>query len=88
MKTTKKIQKNDIVLADYIAKLCVLAAAFILLLFIGKKVLSDDMAEVLGWWFMLLASGIAFLPLTMIVLGRFKDSGWIFSKVIGIAVSS
>lgn len=86
------IKKYDAAVArknqnDFIAKLVVLAFGFITVLFIAKRLFDDEFNLVLNWWLVLLASGIAFMPLTMLVLRRFKDSGWIFSKVIGIAIS-
>ena len=72
---------------DYYAKLVVLAFGFITVLFIARQLFDDEFSLVVKWWLVLIASGIAFMPLSMLVLRRFKDSGWICSKVIGIAVS-
>ncbi len=72
---------------DFISKLLVLGFGFATLIFIAKKLFEDEFSLVINWWLILLASGLAFLPLTMLVLRRFKDSGWLFSKVIGVAVS-
>lgn len=43
---------------------------------------------VIKWWLALFAVGIVFFPTTALVLSKFDDKGWIFSKVIGLALSS
>ena len=63
---------------DFISKLLVLGFGFATLIFIAKKLFEDEFSLVINWWLILLASGLAFLPLTMLVLRRFKDSGWLF----------
>lgn len=40
------------------------------------------------WYLVVLACGISCMPLSMLLMGRFRDSGWIVSKPVGIAVSS
>ena len=72
---------------EFSAKMIVFAFGFITLLFLAKKFFDDEFSLVINWWLVLLASGLAFMPLSMLVLKRFKDSGWLFSKVIGVAVS-
>ena len=72
---------------DFIAKLIVFAFSFIGLFYISSKLFGDELGEVLRWWLVLMCAGLAFMPLSMILFRRFKDSGWLFSKVIGIAVS-
>lgn len=72
---------------DFIAKLIVFAFSFITLLYISSRLFGDEMGEVIRWWLVLACAGLAFMPLSMILFRRFRDSGWLFSKVIGIAVS-
>ena len=43
--------------------------------------------DFLIWWFMVLAIGLIFMPITGSLFSRFRDGGWIFAKVIGIFVS-
>ncbi|MDO4620485.1 MAG: DUF2298 domain-containing protein [Lachnospiraceae bacterium] len=42
------------------------------------------MIEVFFWWLMLGITGIAFLPLGNLIFRRFRDRGWIFTKLIGL----
>lgn len=66
-----------------------LFAGIVLLIFtiIGNKVLKDDFGEVMTWWLTLVLLGITFYPLSMVIFGKFRDGGWIFSKGIGLALS-
>ena len=81
-KAEKKLGKED-----FYVKLVLLAFSFAGLFFIASKLFGDELHEVINWWLVLLCAGLAFMPLTMLVLRHFKDSGWLFSKVIGIAIS-
>ena len=88
MKTKKKAVVDNSLRNVNLSIVSALACfAFIALISIAKKIFDDEFGEVIRWWLMLLASGIAFMPITMLFLRKFKDCGWIFSKVIGIAVS-
>ena len=49
--------------------------------------LGSDNVPFLKWWLMVLALGIGFYPLTRLLFSSLEDRGWIFSKVIGIALS-
>ncbi len=40
------------------------------------------------WWLNLTILGLVFLPLTFILFKKFKDGGYIFSKIIGIGILS
>jgi len=46
------------------------------------------MFEILKWWVVLFLTGVIFLPLTFFIFSNFKDKGYIFSKIIGIAFIS
>lgn len=48
----------------------------------------NDIQTVLQWWAMLFLLGIGFLPVTMRLFSRFYDKGYIFSKVLGMAITS
>lgn len=50
--------------------------------------LSSDIYITLQWWATLFLVGLAFLPLTTFLFSRFFDKGYIFSKVLGIAITS
>jgi len=45
----------------------------------------NDIIYILRWFLVFFAIGIAFLPLTFSVFKDFKDKGYIFSKIIGLA---
>lgn len=45
------------------------------------------MITFLIWWAFLVTLGIGFMPLTGLLFHKFEDKGWIFSKVIGLAIS-
>jgi len=47
-----------------------------------------DIIFVLRWWFIFVLIGSAFLPITFSLFGNFKDKGYIFSKIIGMAFVS
>lgn len=47
-----------------------------------------DIISVFTWWFTILIIGIGFLPITSSIFNRFFDKGYIFSKVLGIALIS
>ena len=50
--------------------------------------LFSDVINVLKWFLVFLFIGTAFLPLTFSVFESLRDKGYIFSKIIGIAVIS
>lgn len=43
---------------------------------------STDLITIVWWWFVLFSLGIIFLPTTLLLFGKFFDSGYAFSKVI------
>ena len=47
-----------------------------------------DFVIFLKYWFTIFILGIIFFPFVSLVFKKFNDKGWIFSKVIGIAISS
>ncbi len=47
-----------------------------------------DIQALLQWWLILLSIGVAFLPITFHVFGKFFDKGYAFSKLIGIAFTT
>ncbi len=48
----------------------------------------SDIYAILQWWLVIFIIGIGFLPLTALIFSRFFDKGYIFSKILGIAISS
>lgn len=47
-----------------------------------------DLLFILKWWLYLVAIGLLFLPITAILFPKFIDKGYIFSKSLGIAITS
>src|ERR1035437_5057114 len=48
----------------------------------------SDITDILKWFLVFLFVGTAFLPLTFSIFENLKDKGYIFSKIIGIAIVS
>ena len=55
---------------------------------LGSVVLKNEFFYVIKWWAVILLFGILFLPLSKSIFSTFTDKGFIFSKVIAIAISS
>jgi len=47
-----------------------------------------DLLRFLLWWLCFAAMGIAFLPVTSLAFGKFKNGGYMFSKTICLALAS
>lgn len=58
---------------------CLAAAAVFLL--------REDAISFFLWWGMILVLGGTFMPVTSLLFRKFDDRGWMFSKVIGVAVT-
>ena len=50
--------------------------------------ISSDIIAILQWWLVIFVIGLAFLPLTLLLFSNFFDKGYIFSKLIGVAIAS
>src|ERR1035437_1504668 len=50
--------------------------------------LTSDIYAVLQWWLVLLILGVGFLPVSIIIFKNFFDKGYIFSKVLGLCITS
>ncbi len=59
----------------------------ILFLILAKLLLKGDFPSFFKWWMVLFLLGLAFLPLTRKMFSSFHDNGYLFSKVMGLAVS-
>ncbi|MBQ6385166.1 MAG: hypothetical protein IJJ38_03220 [Lachnospiraceae bacterium] len=46
------------------------------------------MGVVLIWWFVMLLAGAACLPLTGYIFRKFRDGGWLFSKMLGLFLAA
>lgn len=71
------MKKNDLLHGGVLA----------ILLFAAWLLLGEDVIPFLSWWVMLLALGLGFWPLTSRIFSGFADRGWLFSKVLGVAVA-
>ncbi|MDR2648444.1 MAG: DUF2298 domain-containing protein [Clostridiales bacterium] len=54
------------------------------LVFLWKNL---DCVQFFKWWLVLFGLGVIFIPITSVIFKRFAARGYIFSKIIGIAVS-
>src|SRR5579872_329356 len=45
-----------------------------------------DLLTIIHWWFILFIFGVIFLPLSSNIFSLFADKGYIFSKIIGMAL--
>ncbi len=59
----------------------------IILLLVGKFLLQGDYIAFLQWWAVVAGLGLMFLPLTCVLFHNFHDKGYLFSKVLGIAIT-
>src|SRR3990172_12236236 len=50
--------------------------------------MSSDSINTASFWFLFLIIGLTFLPLTTKVFASFADRGYIFAKILGMAVLS
>lgn len=51
-------------------------------------VLRTEFLYVIIWWGVILLIGLLFMPLSMRIFPTFTDKGYLFSKILGIAISS
>ncbi|MDF2800286.1 MAG: putative rane protein [Anaerocolumna sp.] len=49
--------------------------------------LKQDFRAFITWWLVLAALGIGFMPITYKIFSSFHDNGYLFSKIIGLAIS-
>lgn len=68
-------------------KSIILYVLTVLLLIVGMVFLKEDFFTFFKWWLLVFVLGIIFLPFTRKLFYAFHDSGYLFSKVIGIAIS-
>ena len=57
-------------------------------LLVWKVIFKNDFIFLFKLWFTLLIIGLLFYPTTLTIFKKFNDKGWIFSKVIGLTISS
>lgn len=62
-------------------------AVTILLTFFTVWLLREDSQAFLSWWLIVWMMGCFFMPLTGMLFSTFRDKGWMFSKVLAIAIS-
>lgn len=71
-----KIKRN------YLIKL----APAVLLVGAAYWLLDSDFFTFLTWWEMICLLGLVFMPVTSRIFMGFDDNGWMFSKVLAVAV--
>jgi len=60
-------------------------AAGVLLVVLSVLWLKGDAFVFWTWWLLALLLGMAFMPFSSLLFGRFEDKGWFFSKALAIA---
>src|SRR5438445_7577817 len=50
--------------------------------------MQTDVSYIIHWWLLLFLFGICFLPITLRIFSTFFDKGYLFSKLIGLALVS
>ena len=59
----------------------------VILLALSVYLLKGDVWTFWTWWLLAALLGVAAMPVTGILFGRFEDKGWIFSKVLAIGAT-
>lgn len=77
------MNKRTLSLLDWIPLLVLM-----LVVALWAIVLKDEFSYVLIWWAVLLVIGLLFYPLSMNLFSSFTDKGYLFSKGIGLAITS
>lgn len=57
------------------------------LLYCANLLFREEASYFFKWYFWLFVLGLVFLPLSMITFKKFMSKGWMFSKVLGIALT-
>lgn len=60
---------------------------YVVLFLSGRALLGTDFSTFLSWWMTLAVITVTFYPIIGIIFQRFSDGGWMFAKVIGLALS-
>lgn len=53
----------------------------------GILLIGGDLLPFMQWWFVILCLGLIFLPLSSLIFSGLADRGYLFSKVLGIAIT-
>lgn len=69
-------------------RITVIAIANYCITFYNSRIMTQDAAYAFSWWLMIFAIGSTTLPITFRIFRRFFDKGYIFSKILGIVLSS
>lgn len=68
-------------------KSMVAGIAMIVMVLATIPLLGSDNVPFLKWWIMMLILGMGFYPVTASLFAAYTDRGWLFSKVLAVAVS-
>lgn len=53
----------------------------------GSMFRQEELSQIMPWWFTLLVLGVGFFPLSALLFRKFSDRGYVFGKVLGLAIS-
>ena len=59
---------------------------FLIVLVLGNVLLQQNFTYMIKYWGTLLILGITTFPMTSLIMNKFDDKGWAFSKIIGTAI--
>ncbi|MCR5829606.1 MAG: hypothetical protein K6F93_04550 [Lachnospiraceae bacterium] len=77
-----KFLKTDLFKYGFMAVLYIVAFA------IAGVLLRGDFWQFFGWWWTLIAAGVIFMPVGILLFGKFNDCGILFCSTLGVAVMS
>ena len=81
----EKVQKN--IYAGMVWKHKDKILVSIALICLAFWLLGEDSRTFFSWWLLIWVMGCCFMPLTGMLFSKFRDKGWMFSKVLAIAIS-
>lgn len=71
----------------YGVKYIAFVVLYTVVIFITHTLLKQDFKAFMTWWLVLVALGVGFMPITYKIFSSFHDNGYMFSKIIGLAIS-
>ena len=67
-------------------KIALLISLFLIILLAGGILLKENFIYMIKYWGALLIIGIISFPMTSLIFNKFDDKGWVFSKILGLAI--
>lgn len=67
-------------------KTIIFVSLFLIILAIGGILLKENFIYMIKYWGALLILGLTTFPMTYLIMNKFDDKGWAFSKIFGLAI--